>query len=899
MADTGLAASPAPDWFKAPVETSGTPSSSATPDNSASSDTAAAAPDWFKAPSTPSVTPSRAAGSPSNGSTGEDWSALLKTGYDRIAPDAIGLPNTLLGLAKSALTTDPNNPITNAMGSAAGWLQGHTYSPQELLDMEYKRQNYLKNSPDFEGSGLSAGDVAAVSPDADQRARAYNAATPDTPYVPRTLPGKIVQDVEAGAPMAAVGGGGLLGLATREAANLGGTTASDVVGDLYPNHPIAQLVTGLLGSAAGGGAVSLPQAAGGILTAAKNAAAQNLGIGAESAASRQVANQLATTAGQDGADIVSNIKTNYPTANESEFGNMQSGSSTPLSDTWTFPGQSIQPAPTLGDVTGNLGLRNLTYNDRVAAQKAGDTTYWENAQQTNAAQRQAIADATPDNTGRIATFTDMRDAGTQSLPSPLTAQEAGQEVRGTLQAEKDRLTSERADNVQDQYDALGQSGTKVNLQPVIDQFTPVAASSAGEVGQATKRALDQFKSGTGITLDTPAFADSVLSALGDLAGSYPRGSASSRAVMQVKNALEDHLQQTAPEVLAPRQAYAGGSTDLDRFAEKPFPAVLKTDRYGNSYNMYNEQVAKSFLEGPGSSDALDRVQAMFPDRQGVNEALERYISGQVQARAVNADGSIDSAALAQVLQPYQRALMRFPDLKMKFAYTGNAQNALDSLAAQQQLLDKFGKGLGTQELDAKGNAVYSPTKFGNAYQEASQPGSGTPLGQAMVGGKLQPSVAASGPSLLEVAYGKDGAAVVKKVNDQLNSMEQTAQAKAPGTSGTSQTSVASNVLGHWPSIVGSGLGLLLGHAGGEHLGGTVIGGVAGKWVEGNRANFAGQIENIRRQALTDPAFARSLLTNYNPKLPSAAGKQAMSYVQRQLPNVTGFAAPISSTIQPQ
>jgi hypothetical protein len=75
------------------------------------------------------------------------------------------------------------------------------------------------------------------------------------------------------------------------------------------------------------------------------------------------------------------------------------------------------------------------------------------------------------------------------------------------------------------FDALENSPARINLTPIMDYATGQAAQNAGEVGQAYQRALGQFSSPTGITLDTAPFANSVLKGLGDLASSYPQGSA--------------------------------------------------------------------------------------------------------------------------------------------------------------------------------------------------------------------------------------------------------------------------------------------------------------------------------------------------------------------------------------
>jgi hypothetical protein len=90
----------------------------------------------------------------------------------------------------------------------------------------------------------------------------------------------------------------------------------------------------------------------------------------------------------------------------------------------------------------------------------------------------------------------------------------------------------------------------------------------------------------------------------------------------------------------------------------------------------------------------------------------------------------------------------------------------------------------------------------------------------------------------------------------------------------------------------------------EHLVGNHGGGAAGAIVGGKlgeamtslfghgNQRVAEAIEGIRRQALTDPVFARNLLVKYHPGMPSSAGQRALAYVTSRVP---GFAGAIAST----
>jgi len=202
--------------------------------------------------------------------------------------------------------------------------------------------------------------------------------------------------------------------------------------------------------------------------------------------------------------------------------------------------------PTLADVTGNQGLRNLTYNDRVAAAAAGNPVYQTNAGLTSAAQRAALTNAplvTPSAAAQqIQDALAARDAAVNAIPAGISQQEAGAQFRSALQQSYDQRAAARAAAGGAPYQALENSPAQINLQPSIDYATGLAAQNAGEVGQAYQRAAGQFQSATGQTLDTAPFAASVRKSLGDLASSYPPGSAAQRAVLDVRGASRQHDQ---------------------------------------------------------------------------------------------------------------------------------------------------------------------------------------------------------------------------------------------------------------------------------------------------------------------------------------------------------------------
>jgi hypothetical protein len=139
------------------------------------------------------------------------------------------------------------------------------------------------------------------------------AGTNVQPYQPTATAGKIYQDALSGAPAALIGGGGLLGMAARQAANLGGTAAADTTNDLFANHPVLSTIAGLLGSLAGD---RIPTGVGNTVSGAANVAKRV--IGTDNAVNDAAkANIMSNANAATGNDVVSAIDANMPKGNSS------------------------------------------------------------------------------------------------------------------------------------------------------------------------------------------------------------------------------------------------------------------------------------------------------------------------------------------------------------------------------------------------------------------------------------------------------------------------------------------------------------------------------------------------------------------------------------------------------
>jgi hypothetical protein len=702
----------------------------------------------------------------------------------------------------SGLPVDVDAPTSIGQPPGPGFLTQHTYSPDEVNTGIFTG---LSNASQAMGRG------------------------PRYPYEPTSDAGKVAMAGLSNVVPSLVGPAGIMSTVAREGAGIAGGAGAEAYGLKNPDDYWGQLGAGLTSALAGGMAPGLIK---GGITSAGSLIRPSM---AETAAEPKVANALASAAGVPGSQLAQTIDTNLPL--------------------WT-PGTK----PDLGNVTENTGIRGLVYQDQVAARRADNPVYQNNAMTTNEAQRAAVAGATPsDAAAALKQMADDRDVALGSIPQGLDAQDAGNLFRQNLQTVQDQRRAMRAGGGS-MFEALEKSPAQIDLTPISDYATSQAAQNAGVVGDAYKTAAAQFKSGTGITLDTAPFANSVLKGLGDTAAGYPAGSAQARAVNDVKARLEAHLADPAtgdPAIGAARDAWAANSRPLDVFDSPPFGQVLATDRFGRGYTMPSDSVTSTFLRGNGSADSLDALNNIFPNRETATRALGDYMAGQVRQNALSSDGTLNVDAMNRTLRPFQNALIRFPQLSKQFSTAAGAQQALEQQTAYQGLYNKVTTELGTGMQDSAENQMYSPAKY-RAFVNQNR-------------------------DLINKAYTPEQAAVVNRVNDELQNVAQTAYAKVPGTSGTPQHNLA--IAG--AHIGGGGLtgtvgGFALGHIFGHgEIGGMIgmqIGGVAGALKLIPKQAF----ETVRRNALTDPEYARSLLVKYNPS-GDPASVRAMQYIAQRTP----------------
>jgi hypothetical protein len=671
---------------------------------------------------------------------------------------------------------------------------------------------------------------------------------PAAPYVPQTAAGKIGSEAVQGL----IGGaaGGPEGAVARTVAGGGGAAAGAADRLWHPDAPWwEQLLANVAGAGTAAGIVGAGRAGYNAVTGLLSDSA------AKANAEARVADQIAKASGQSGGQLASTIEANQ--------------------QQWT-PGTR----PDLGNLTESPGVRGMVYADTTRALKQNDPTYQQNTATTAEAQRTAVAGARPDDAAaNLKQAQDDLAAATAAIPAGLSKQEAGEQFRANLAEIQSQREAARGP-AGAAFDALKTDQTPVDLTGIKDYARTQAAENAGDYGKAYGAALSQLSSATGVTPGTAAFASSARTALNDLASSYGRQgmTAAQKAVLDVRAKLDDYLQTAVPAVGEASAGWKAASKPLDVFDAAPFGKVLAKDQYGRGYVMDNESVVRNFLESPGSSDALDRLHEIFGNPEASSAALQQYIASKV----TNADGTINQAALAKIQGTgpggYGAALMRFPTLQKQFSTAEGAAAAVDQQQNYQKLYNTVESELGTQTQTGQGSNFYSANKFDKFVSQNSD--------------------------LIDQAYTPEQAKVVRRVNDELQNIAQTvAQGKAPGSPGTAQLLEKA---GEHRGAIGAGVGAFAGSVGErlfEHMTGMGVPGlgealgIAGGAVIGNRQQKVAAIfDQVRRQALTDPEYARSLLIKFDPSGVNApAAQRALQYVMQRTPflSAAGQAQPSS------
>jgi hypothetical protein len=751
-----------------------------------------------------------------------DIGSNFNTSVQRGMSAVAGLPHTVAQLGDKAidLFADPRRNLLDAASGTPNAPVGPS-NPMVPPGPGFLTRN-LPSPEDITASHFAA------------RNKMFPDQPPAAPYEPQTLPGKVGSAFIENAIPGLLGGPE--GAVARAVAGGAGGSAATLDRSLHPDAPWwEQLLANVAGAGTAAGVTGLAKSG-------YNAATGLLSnTAAKANAEAKIAEQLAKTSGQSGSDLAATIAANQPQ--------------------WT-PGTR----PDLGNLTESPGVRGMVYQDTTRAAKQNDPTYVQNASTTAEAQRAAVAGARPaDAAANLQAAQDDLKAATDAIPPGLSKQDAGEAFRANLQAIKDQREAARGP-AGAAFEALKTDQTPVDLSGVKDYARTQAAQSAGGVGDAYQAALKQLSSATGVTPGTAAFASNARTALNDLASSYGRQgqNAAQRAVLDVRANLDDYLTANVPGVKQAAEGWKLASQPLDVFEAAPFGKALARDQYGRGYLMDNESVVRNFLESPGSSDALDRLHEIFGSPEASSSALQQYIAGKV----TNADGSINQAALAKIQGTgpggYGAALMRFPTLQKQFSTVQGAADAVAQQQAYQNLYNTAENELGTQAQTASGQNVYSADKFNKFVQKNGD--------------------------MIDQAYTPEQAATVRRVNDELQNISQTvAQGKAPGTSGTAQLMEAAK--GHGGTtgaMMGAALGFgadtILHHIIGIPGVGELAGSIGGAAIGARQAAAAQIMDSVRRQALTDPEYARSLLIKFDPSgVNTPAAQQALAYVMKRTP----------------
>jgi hypothetical protein len=306
-------------------------------------------------------------------------------------------------------------------------------------------------------------------------------------------------------------------------------------------------------------------------------------------------------------------------------------------------------------------------------------------------------------------------AATDDIGVGLPDHMAGANLRAGLQTRADALKAARSAATDKAFDAFRAQPPlpAVMLEPFMrsPSFRKAIGAANGAVldegGEPLTRFFD-FTDDVPAHLTGDAIPPDVLhrvkSQLSDSISAAPGGSQAERTASMLHNRFTAFLDELYPAegdfpgYAAIRKGYADASRPLDPLAHGPVDKVLNTEKqFGQSrYTFFEERIPDLFLRSNATrSDLNQLVEAFGGDKTAALSGLQDHLAGVAQ-KAVNADGTLDAAAFAKVMQPYEKSVgnlgVWFPQLAGKFKSAKAAQDTLDTMREQRSIADAIAGG---------------------------------------------------------------------------------------------------------------------------------------------------------------------------------------------------------------
>ena len=442
----------------------------------------------------------------------------------------------------------------------------------------------------------------------------------------------------AAAPVEQVAGGAAAGAASEAVKENGGDGT-------------AQLLAGI----AAGMTPSLAASAARIGSRAAGTAAQALDIFSDAGRDRAAGRILARAAGGNADDLIR--------AAENNATEIVEGSKPTLAQ--IHPGENLA---TLEKGVASSG-QGQGLQERYMAQAA--------------ARERAVDDAAASASARLAA---EREAAANNLPTGIIAEDAGPIIRGTY--DKNLQAAKRA--VNRAYQDIDPAQTAIfDLQPLYEANAAVIGASRydalpAEIRSIQSQIAEDVRNGVPATYaDMQAMRRRLRELASDAAKQGGQDSVK-RIATEMKKNIDTILDDTANGGFTPEQAQRFKeakrmSLEQKRNFEQGANKELSTA--GNSLNgqrISDTAVAGNyFRKGGAGSDGIRAFKRMAQGDKRAEDALRDYARGLLHSQALDNNGIMRSAKIAQFRKDYASALREMPDLEKEV-------KALESFVRRQE-----------------------------------------------------------------------------------------------------------------------------------------------------------------------------------------------------------------------
>ncbi len=299
-----------------------------------------------------------------------------------------------------------------------------------------------------------------------------------------------------------------------------------------------------------------------------------------------------------------------------------------------------------------------------------------------------------------------RDDALSVIEPEMSRQEAGRVIRSKAESTREGLVRQRDDAALPLLDEALNSGAVVDIAPVAqsvkskisDTKQSVVENALGRV----KKVLNKKQQGDPVIVDgepvvpEPELDDTISGLyesrkeINNLIAGKGQDSSSRFAkseLMDIRNQLDDALEQASPEFAQYMEKYRSGSAPINALDDSAVGKILKKTDKNQKYDIADSDVAAQFWHRrAGAPESFDDYKRTFGNDKDAMSALKSAVTDDLISKAVSPDGTVNLKSFEKWISTNKDKLDQMGSLGQELSSVISAQRLLNNAQRRQKLL---------------------------------------------------------------------------------------------------------------------------------------------------------------------------------------------------------------------